>query len=84
MITRKAQKELAKAPQHVLSTMLKARDSFVNHPKTAGPGFDVRPLQGIPGAFRLRIGNWRILYTVDDAVRVVAVTRASTRENAYR
>jgi mRNA-degrading endonuclease RelE of RelBE toxin-antitoxin system len=32
---------------------------------------------------RLRVGDWRILYEVDDAARVVIVTGVRHRSRAY-
>jgi len=39
----------------------------------AAPGLDVRPLVGRNG-FRLRVGGWRVIYTVNgDAIEVAAI-----------
>lgn len=50
-------------------------------------GEDPRPpgakaLQGRPG-LRVRVGNYRIIYTVDDNVLVVAVITLGHRRNVY-
>ena len=50
-------------------------------------GEDPRPpgakaLQGRPG-FRVRIGDYRIIYTVDDDILVVAVITLGHRRNVY-
>jgi mRNA interferase RelE/StbE len=41
-------------------------------------------LDGMRDAFRLRQGDYRIVYEVDDAKRRVAVTRVAHRSNVYR
>jgi mRNA interferase RelE/StbE len=41
-------------------------------------------LAGSSDLYRVRVGTYRILYAVDDAVRVVAVTRVGHRKEAYR
>lgn len=51
-------------------------------------GADPRPanatkLQGID-AWRVRQGTYRIVYTIDDAVRIVTVTRVGHRREVYR
>ena len=44
---------------------------------------DVRKLTGRAG-YRLRIGDWRVLYELDDGVRVVAVEDIRQRGGAYQ
>jgi len=34
--------------------------------------------------FRLRVGDYRVLYEVDDAAQVIAVLRVRHRREAYR
>lgn len=34
-------------------------------------------------AFRIRVGNYRILYTVDDSKRIVVVFKVDKRERVY-
>jgi mRNA interferase RelE/StbE len=45
----------------------------------------VKKLRGRQGeGWRVRVGNYRILYTIDDAARVVSVYRIVPRARAYR
>ena len=44
---------------------------------------DVKRLVGRSG-FRLRVGDWRVLYEVDDAVRIIAVEDVLQRGSANR
>ena len=48
------------------------------------PGGDVRPLTGIPGEWRLRVGDWRIRFERDDKERVVDVLVVLPRGQAYQ
>jgi mRNA interferase RelE/StbE len=41
-------------------------------------------LAGMVNAWRIRSGNYRIVYTVDDRVRVVTITRVGHRREVYR
>lgn len=45
---------------------------------------DVRKMAGGSGLYRLRVGDWRILFTLDDGGRTVAVSRVLNRRDAYR
>jgi mRNA interferase RelE/StbE len=42
---------------------------------------NVRALQGMAGAYRLRIGHWRVLFTEDRCV--IAIVKVSPRGSAY-
>ena len=42
-----------------------------------------RALRGRPG-FRVRVGGYRIIYTIDDDVLVVVVVALGRRRDAYR
>ena len=41
-------------------------------------------LRGPQGGFRLRVGDYRILYDVDDAQQVVIIGRVRHRRDVYR
>lgn len=41
-------------------------------------------LAGGRSAFRVRAGDYRIVYTVDDRVRIVSVVRVAHRREVYR
>ena len=43
-----------------------------------------RKLQGSDDAFRIRVGDYRVIYTVDDAVLVVDIDRIRHRREVYR
>lgn len=45
---------------------------------------DVRPIKGVRGVFRKRIGDYRLIFTVDFQNEEVAVLRIGQRENFYR
>jgi mRNA interferase RelE/StbE len=45
----------------------------------------VRPLKGSDaGLWRIRVGNYRVIYQIDDARRLVVVTRIGDRRDVYR
>jgi len=39
---------------------------------------------GIKGGYRVRVGDYRIAYQIDDAKRVVHVIRIGDRDNVYK
>jgi mRNA interferase RelE/StbE len=46
------------------------------------PNNNVRKLTGRPG-YRLRVGDWRVIYDLDDALRILAVERVGPRGGVY-
>lgn len=44
---------------------------------------DIKPLAGMP-CFRLRVGNWRIIFERDDILKVIAIERLKPRGDAYK
>lgn len=45
---------------------------------------DVRKLAGAAGDYRLRVGDWRVLFTFEDSGRTMLVSRVLNRRDAYR
>ncbi len=35
-------------------------------------------------AYRLRVGDYRIVYTIEDSIRIVSIIRISHRSNVYQ
>jgi mRNA interferase RelE/StbE len=54
-----------------------ADDPFGHHPQA-------KPLKGSPNRYRLRIGDWRVLYVVDRRAGAVEIVRVKSRQEAYR
>ena len=45
---------------------------------------DVRKMAGGSGIYRLCAGDWRVLFTLDDGGRIMAIARVPNRRDAYR
>lgn len=48
-----------------------------------GTPLDVKRLTGRAG-YRLRVGDWRVIYELDEEIRVLAVEDVRRRREAYR
>ncbi len=48
------------------------------------PAGDVRPLQGLAGEWRLRVGDWRVRFRRDDDARIIDVVLVAARGSAYK
>lgn len=47
------------------------------------PVLDVKPLQG-ETYYRLRVGDWRIIYDRDDDIKIIAIEKIKPRGGAYK
>ena len=47
------------------------------------PNLDIKPLQGTL-YFRLRVGQWRVIYDRDDNIKIIAVEKIKPRGDAYK
>ena len=45
---------------------------------------DIKPLKGTKSTYRCRIGDFRIIYTIDKAIRLIAITAILPRGEAYK
>ncbi len=79
-VTGRAAKDLASLPQPVLRRVDPGIQGLSNDPRPPG----CRKLRGSNDAWRLRVGDYRILYVVDDGRKVVTVARILHRSTAYR
>jgi mRNA interferase RelE/StbE len=42
-----------------------------------------KKLKGYKNQWRVRVGDWRVVYIIDDAAKVVSVTRIAHRREVY-
>jgi mRNA interferase RelE/StbE len=47
------------------------------------PELDIKKLKGSTSLYRLRVGNYRILYTIEDNILVVFVIKIGPRGDVY-
>ena len=47
------------------------------------PSLDVKRLEGKP-YWRLRVGDWRVIFDRQDAVRIIAIEKIKPRGDAYK
>ncbi len=46
--------------------------------------FDVKKLQGYDSVYRIRVGNNRIVYSIDLAEKIITIQYIGTRKKAYK
>ncbi|MGQ0662658.1 MAG: type II toxin-antitoxin system RelE family toxin [Pseudomonadota bacterium] len=73
---------LAKRHREVYDRIWRGLENIASNPYARNT--NVRPLAGIDKGYRLRIGDWRVCYVVDDRRRTVDVFEIELRGSAYR
>gem|GEM_PF-66642 len=76
----KALKEPTKLDKPAARRIVKAIDALSIDPRPSGS----RPLVGYPDLWRIRVGDYRVVYTVKDAELVVLALRVAHRSTIYR
>ena len=74
-----ARKELEALPDSVLARVVRRIESLGHAPRPAG----CKKLKGYKDQWRVRAGDWRVVYVVDDAAKFVRVTRIAHRREVY-
>lgn len=77
VIERPAQKYILKQPREQQERILRAIY------KLPGEG-DIKPLSGLDEMYRLRVGDYRVIYTIERDVLIVRVVRVGNRGDIYK
>lgn len=75
-----ADKQLAKLPQDVQRRIVAAVDDLANDPRPAG----VVKIAGDDNLWRIRVGDYRVVYEIHDDRLLVLVIRVAHRKDVYR
>ena len=82
VIARGAGKVLARMQPAKARDIREAVDKVAADP--IAPNNNIRPLTGVPNGFRIRVGDWRVSYTLDHRGGVMNVFEIAPRGGAYR
>jgi mRNA interferase RelE/StbE len=77
---RSAEKELRGLPKEVIARMAELAAQLADNPIPAA----ARKLQGAERSYRVRSGDYRLIYTIETDRLVVEIVRAVHRKEAYR
>ena len=78
-IKQSAQKELDALDDALYSRLDRKILALGETPRPAG----CKKLKGYRDQWRVRVGDWRVLYIIDDAAKLVSVTRIAHRREVY-
>jgi mRNA interferase RelE/StbE len=74
-----ARKELESLPDNVLARVLQKMNSLRTAPRPAG----CKKLKGYKDQWRVRVGDWRVVYIIEDAAKLISITRIAHRREVY-
>ncbi|WP_216892426.1 type II toxin-antitoxin system RelE family toxin [Nocardia alni] len=77
-----ARRELRDIPLTDARRILLALTTLGDDPYIEGP--DIRKLAGHDALYRLRVGRYRIVYTIDNGALVILVVKVGWRRDVYR
>ena len=75
-----AVRDLNALPSDVRTRIEKSIDHLKDNPRPSG----VRKLVGFDDEWRLRVGDFRVLYVINDLQQRVVIARVAHRREAYR
>lgn len=78
-IKHSAQKELDALDDALFNRIDRKILALAGDPRPAG----CKKLKGYTNQWRIRVGDWRIVYIIDDTAKLVSVTRIAHRREVY-
>ena len=80
LLERNAERDLKKLSKDMFDRVVLGIKSLAQNPKPHG----VRKIVGSKNDWRMRIGEYRVIYEIDEDVKAVKVMRIRHRREAYR
>jgi len=77
---RSARRELEKLPRRLIDRILPKIESLSVNPRPNG----CRKIEGAENLWRIRVGDYRVIYGIDDVRRVVDIVVVRHRTDAYK
>ncbi len=79
-LARSARKELEALSDLLIQKIFPKIEALTIEPRPSG----CRKLQGFENLWRVRIGNYRVIYSIDDNTRVIDIVAVRHRQKAYQ
>jgi mRNA interferase RelE/StbE len=78
-LARSARKELESLPDAALARVARQLDTLAGNPRPRG----TKKLRGATDIWRVRVGDYRIIFRIDDKERIIEVRAIRDRKDAY-
>jgi len=80
LFSSRAKKELLALPGKTIFAIEAKIDSLTKEPRPTG----CKKLQGSENEYRIRIGDYRVIYTITDTIKIVTIIKVAHRKDVYR
>jgi mRNA interferase RelE/StbE len=80
VVERSAEKDLKRLSSEIRTRAVAAIQALAKNPRPAGS----RKLAGTESDWRIRVGDYRIVYEIADEIRIVRIHRVRHRRDVYR
>jgi mRNA interferase RelE/StbE len=80
LLERAAEKDLSRLSTEIHARVIEAIQALATNPRPSG----CRKLAGSNQDWRIRVGDYRVVYEIADEIRVVRISRVRHRREVYR
>jgi len=80
LLERAAEKDLSRLASEIHARVIAAIQALARNPRPPGS----RKLAGGKNDWRIRVGDYRVVYEIADEIRIVRVNRVRHRREVYR
>lgn len=80
VVRRKAKRVLVRLPVDLQDRMVQAIDSLAQNPRPS----QSKRLKGTEDLYRIRVGSWRIIYTIQDEQLLILIITIAPRGQVYK
>lgn len=79
VLSKSAEKGLQKLPMDAIARIVLALQSLETEPRPSG----CKKLKGVANLWRIRIGNYRAIYSIEDVILLIDVRLIGHRKHIY-
>ena len=80
LIKNSALKEIQRIPKTFRIKIIETIDCLANNPSPSG----VKKLENFKNSYRVRVGQYRIIYKIEDRQLIVEIVKVGNRKEVYR
>lgn len=80
VLSKTAEKNLMKIPVKIVKQIIPTLQELANNPRPAG----CKKLKGFSNIWRVRVGDYRIIYSIEDQILLVDIREIGHRKEIYK
>jgi mRNA interferase RelE/StbE len=80
VFSKRAEKDIQKLPAVIVERIIPVIIALEENPRPVG----CRKLKGYSDLWRVRVGDYRIIYSVDDVILLVDIREVGNRKDVYK